>query len=191
MRKIKLNKDTEMTVDVIKYVLDIHKEEAKRINKLKDYYNNKEVTKISARSFMDKNVSSIKLGKNIKIIERYAFSGCVNLEEINLENVTRIERNAFENCYNLKEIKLCNADILSGAFINCENLEEVELNNVKSLGSLCFAFTKIETISIPSTVSFVGKDAFYGCNSLKKIYIYGNLLMDNEYLNGLNIVIFK
>ena len=40
MRKIKLNKDTEMTVDVIKYVLDIHKEEAKRINKLKDYYNN-------------------------------------------------------------------------------------------------------------------------------------------------------
>ena len=27
MRKIKLNKDTEMTVDVIKYVLDIHKEE--------------------------------------------------------------------------------------------------------------------------------------------------------------------
>ncbi|MBQ6630562.1 MAG: phage portal protein [Romboutsia sp.] len=40
MRKIKLNKDTEMTVDVIKYILDIHKEEAKRINKLKDYYNN-------------------------------------------------------------------------------------------------------------------------------------------------------
>ena len=40
MRKIKLNKDTEMTVDVIKYVLDLHKEEAKRINKLKDYYNN-------------------------------------------------------------------------------------------------------------------------------------------------------
>ena len=37
MRKIKLNKDTEMTVDVIKYVLDLHKEEAKRINKLKDY----------------------------------------------------------------------------------------------------------------------------------------------------------
>ena len=40
MRKIKLNKDTEITVDVIKYVLDLHKEEAKRINKLKDYYNN-------------------------------------------------------------------------------------------------------------------------------------------------------
>ena len=35
MRKIKLNKDTEMKVDVIKYVLDLHKEEAKRINKLK------------------------------------------------------------------------------------------------------------------------------------------------------------
>jgi len=40
MRKIKLNKDTEMTVDVVKYVLELHKEEAKRINKLKDYYNN-------------------------------------------------------------------------------------------------------------------------------------------------------
>ena len=40
MRKIKLNKDTEMTVDVIEYVLELHKEEAKRTNKLKDYYNN-------------------------------------------------------------------------------------------------------------------------------------------------------
>ena len=41
MRKIKLNKDTKMTTGVINYVLDLHKEEAKRINKLKDYYNNK------------------------------------------------------------------------------------------------------------------------------------------------------
>ena len=38
MRKIKLNKDTEITVDVIKYVLELHKEEAKRINKLYHYY---------------------------------------------------------------------------------------------------------------------------------------------------------
>ena len=37
MRKIKLKKDTEITVDVIEYVLDLHKEEARRINKLKDY----------------------------------------------------------------------------------------------------------------------------------------------------------
>ena len=40
IRKIKLNKDTEKTVDVNKYVLELHKEEAKRINKLKDYNNN-------------------------------------------------------------------------------------------------------------------------------------------------------
>ena len=47
MRKIKLNKDIEVTVDVVKYVLDLHKEEARRINKLKDYYNNNQWFKSS------------------------------------------------------------------------------------------------------------------------------------------------
>ena len=37
MRKIKLNKDTEITTDVIEYLLGIHKEEAKRINNLLNY----------------------------------------------------------------------------------------------------------------------------------------------------------
>ena len=41
MRKIKLNKDVDITnVDVIKYVLEQHKLEKDRICKLKDYYNN-------------------------------------------------------------------------------------------------------------------------------------------------------
>ena len=41
MRKIKLNKDVDITnVDIIKYVLEQHKLEKDRICKLKDYYNN-------------------------------------------------------------------------------------------------------------------------------------------------------
>ena len=40
MRKVKLNKDTEMTTDVINDLIELHKEEARRIAKLKDYYNN-------------------------------------------------------------------------------------------------------------------------------------------------------
>ena len=40
MRKVKLNKDIEMTADVIDNLIELHKEEARRITKLKDYYNN-------------------------------------------------------------------------------------------------------------------------------------------------------
>ena len=49
MIKIKLNKDTEITTNVIEYLLNLHKKEAKRINNLKDYYNNNlDKTKINA-----------------------------------------------------------------------------------------------------------------------------------------------
>ena len=59
MRKIKLNKDTKMTTGVINYVLDLHKEEAKRINKLKDYYNNK--NDITYREYNNGNKPKNKL----------------------------------------------------------------------------------------------------------------------------------
>ena len=40
MRKIKLNRDTEITTDVVKYILEQHKNESARIKLLQRYYNN-------------------------------------------------------------------------------------------------------------------------------------------------------
>ncbi|MGL5381823.1 phage portal protein, partial [Clostridium sp.] len=59
MRKIKLNKDTEITLDVIKYVLEQHKNEADRINKLQKYYDND--NDIKNRSYNNGNKPKNKL----------------------------------------------------------------------------------------------------------------------------------
>lgn len=59
MRKIKLNKDTEITTDVILDILDQHKEEAKRIKLLKDYYSNS--NDIIKRSYNNGNKPKNKL----------------------------------------------------------------------------------------------------------------------------------
>ncbi|MGL5569622.1 MAG: phage portal protein [Cetobacterium sp.] len=59
MRKIKLDKNTEITTEVIKYVLEQHRLEKTRIEKLKEYYNNK--NDIMDREYKDTKKPSNKL----------------------------------------------------------------------------------------------------------------------------------
>ena len=59
MRKIKLNKDTVITTEVIKYILEQHKEESSRIKLLQEYYNN--YNDIMHRSYNNGNKPKNKL----------------------------------------------------------------------------------------------------------------------------------
>ncbi|MCM1131225.1 MAG: leucine-rich repeat domain-containing protein [Roseburia sp.] len=158
---------------------------------IKDKVHDKPVTKIKARAFMKKsNLKDVVLGKNIDEIERLAFLDCKKLKNINLDSVKVIGRNAFENCISLEEIHLSLADILGGAFIGCKSLSKVELEDVYSIGSYAFANTSIIKIEIPKSCSLVGEEAFYGCESLKRIIVYSYSLRNNSYLNSLNGVEF-
>lgn len=59
MRKIKLNATTEITTEVVKYILEQHKSEATRVKLLQKYYNNE--NDIMNRSYKDKNKPQNKL----------------------------------------------------------------------------------------------------------------------------------
>ena len=41
MRKIRIDKETQLTKEVIKWIIEKHSEEKARIAELRDYYNNK------------------------------------------------------------------------------------------------------------------------------------------------------
>lgn len=159
---------------------------------IKDTIHDKPVTKIKERAFMDhKNLKEITLGKNIKEIERLAFLNCKKLEKVDLSYVEEIGRNAFENCISLKRIELNLRDVLGGVFMGCSGLESVVLNNTLSIGSYAFGLTSIQEIIIPRTCSMVGNDAFYGCSNLKKIIVKSYKLLNDRYLNSLDIVEFQ
>lgn len=157
-----------------------------------DSKDSKPITTIRSRVFMNhSSLKEVKLGKNIKVIERMAFLDCKKLEVINLEFVESIGRNAFENCIALKKVDLGIYDVMGGCFLGCTTLEEVSLRNTQTIGSYAFACTGIISISIPSTCNDVGEYAFYQCEKLQKIVVKSSALSQNAYLKSLDVVEFQ
>ena len=53
MRKIRIDKETQLTKEVVKWIIEKHSEEKNRIAELRNYYNNKNV--IMNRQYKDAN----------------------------------------------------------------------------------------------------------------------------------------
>ncbi len=157
-----------------------------------DTYKNKEVIGIGTRAFYKKNnVKYIILGENVIYIDRLAFSECSKLETINLDKVDTIYRNAFSYCKKLDNITLSATNIGASAFYKCDSLNIVNLKEgVESIGSMAFADTKIQKISIPKSVFDVGNDCFYDCFALNSVKVYSHYLTNDskKYLNSLAVV---
>lgn len=73
----------------------------------------KPVTIISNSAFYETNVTSVKIGKNIKAIGESAFMNCSDLEKVDCTDITTsdgsnflIMRYAFKNCNNLEKVSL-------------------------------------------------------------------------------------
>lgn len=83
-------------------------------------------TKIQNNEFRDRNdITSFSISNNVTIIGQFAFSGCINLENIKIpSNVKTIGYMAFNNCSSLKSIVIPNSVVSLGgfAFAGCSNL---------------------------------------------------------------------
>ena len=154
----------------------------------------------------NKKLESIKLPPSVKTIDDYAFYGCSNLEEINLENVTRKGERALDGCaFNSYRY----ADSISGYLFFRLIGKEATLSHVfdnapstviipesfsydgkvytvteigeKALGSN----TDIKTVTVPATVRVIGNNAFDGCTGLKKVILNEGLksIQDDAFAN--------
>ena len=92
-----------------------------------------------------KNLSIVKLGKNIKTISSRAFYCCSSLSSINIpEGVEEISKNSFYKCVSLTHIDLP--------------------NTVKKIGEKAFMYSHViyTHLIIPSSVQEIGDQAFAG-----------------------------
>lgn len=147
---------------------------------------------------------SVSFDKNVEAIEARAFSGCENLEQIDLEGVHTIGNYAFLNCVSLKinELPQTVVAIGKGAFKNCNSIETLNIKgDLVELGKeafrnmdQCKSVVFNENISIDSIsddlfrgckaltytniielVSNIGNDAFRGCSTLDNIVLGSNI----------------
>lgn len=113
-----------------------------------------------------KEISIIMNGLVIKSIGSSAFSGCVELESLNITSSSITE-------------------ISSYTFANCKKLESFTIpKHVTSIGSSAFEnCDKLTSVTIPQSVTYIGAKAFKG-SGLIHAYINGNV--DFDIMSGIN-----
>ncbi len=139
---------------------------------------------IGKRAFSDTILKSVKLPENLKVLRKYAFSGCSYLEKISLpDNLTTIESGAVSYCHNLKKLSIpANVKkIEQGAFNGLTGLETIRVsskNKKYDSRESCNAIidTKESELIyacnntvVPNSVKVIGSYAFSYCDKFETV----------------------
>ncbi len=146
------------------------------------------ITNIGSYAFYNyPYLNSAIIGNDVTRIGRSAFENCSSLSKISIgTNVEDLHFYAFHNCsaidtirWNVKKDCLFNV----GGITNYpeKSLFESSNTNIKKIiiGNevevipqyLCYNMHQIRSINIPSSVTTIGKSAFYGCSGLNAVHI--------------------
>lgn len=130
------------------------------------------LTSINKRIFFNcKTLKKIILPYSVKQIDSYAFYGCENLVDINLENIKTIEKYAFHGCSKLEKINLEKALYIGEyAFSYCSSLSTINLPRINNIGQRCFMFcSNLKKVELSLKIKEISELAFYNCKNLEKI----------------------
>jgi len=124
----------------------------------------------------------------------YAFADNLDLVTVNAKSIEVIEDFAFKGCENLKNFNVdegVSDRIGSFAFQGCLSLESAPLGDgLKSIGPSAFqACEKLNTVTMPNSVKIVGANSFMSCTSLKSLTLSKKLesIGPNAFFGCLNI----
>jgi len=138
------------------------------------------ITKISDYAFRQCiGLKSITIPNSVLSIGSWAFSNCRNLSSITVGNsLESIGENAFTNCYNLKNVmwnaKSCSDfDGSSRPFNGINSINSITFgNSVEKIPDyLCYGLIGLKSITIGTSVAYIGYDSFHYCPGIGSINI--------------------
>ena len=145
------------------------------------------VTALGSRVFEGSSISTAELDGTFTAIPSYAFSLCENLNSITWQDgVTDIGDYAFQNANKLKEIDLTGIVNIGNYAFNPDSSQPSNgvykatfSEGLKTIGNFAFADSPLMgdqgTVTLPSTVTAIGQQAFKGCKNITKINIPGGV----------------
>ena len=111
--------------------------------------NGKPVVAIGPKAFKSTSITAIKIGKNIRKIEKNAFHKCEKLSSVT---------------WNCK----CNA-IPADCFSECSNLTNFDFSNIKKIGRYAFWESGLQEICLPKSIEILEEGTFSGCSELQSV----------------------
>lgn len=130
------------------------------------------ITTIKSNAFYYSGVKKVSFNSSLSTIEDSAFSNCLQLEGIDLENtsVTSIGGSAFNTCRSVQSIKFPSVSIITNigdsafsysCFTEIKNFERTQVTSINCFYN-CKCFTKIK---LPNTITTIGSSCFQECPS--------------------------
>ena len=133
-------------------------------------------------------LTSVTIPNSVTSIEEYAFYGCSSLTSVTIpQSVTYINLNPFGNCVNLTYIKVDNKNnyyiSVNGVLYNkdmslliCYPAGKTDVsfsipNSVTSFGTAFQGCRKLNSVTIPNSVTSIEERAFYDCRRLTSVTI--------------------
>ena len=107
------------------------------------------VTAIGAKAFESTSITGIKIGENIKVLGKQAFSECKNL------------KSAIWNCK-------CNA-IPDYCFYRCTKLKHFDFSAIKKVGQYAFRESGLQEVCFPKNIEILECGTFSRCNGLRSV----------------------
>lgn len=147
---------------------------------------------------LDNELTKVTFGGNgysDVIVDKYAFRGCTQLQEVVLESGNRIHtlgEGAFYGCTSLESFNIPASMTQIGfeAFRKCSALETVTFaENGKTLAfgeAVFMECTSLKVVNLPANVSEI-PGIFAGCSSLKEV----NVAEDSPYFTSIDGVVFN
>ena len=150
------------------------------------------VTSIEKSTFYScTGLTSVTIGNGVTYISDYAFSNCSSLTSVTIPNsVTSIGDYAFKGCsgltsvvWNAKNYKGENAPFRnSGSPVGTNITSFVFGDSVQYIpAGLCNGMEKLTSVTIPNSVTSIGKNAFYDCKSLISVTIPNSVTSIGEW----------
>ncbi len=120
-----------------------------------------------------KSLEEIVIPEGVEVLEGAMFANCTSLKKVTLPSTLKLVADAaFSSCTSLKNIEIPSGvvEIEVGAFMDCASLSIIKLpENLEKMGGNIFEGTSITSLVIPSKVTNLPKDLFYGAEKLREV----------------------
>lgn len=129
------------------------------------------------------SISHIEIPDGVSYIGESALSGLALEEIIFPESVTFLGDYAVSSNKALKSVKLPSSltSLPKGLFSNCFSLYTFDIpSNIREIGNYAFYMSGLRSITIPESVTEIGKQAFQWCEELKEVTILEGLTVIGE-----------
>ena len=127
------------------------------------------------------NLSKVKLGNNIIVLEDYCFANTSHLEYLYLEKSIKL-KSIGKCCFfnsNLKNIDIPNnVEIIGNSCFENSKLEYINYPTIifcDIIPQRCFKNTQLKNMYIPNNVKIIRGEAFMDCKELKTIIVSKNI----------------